>query len=487
MDGIAHDARIPAGKPAGHHILRESFDVRFWKIRRYKGKRGRTYAVRWTVAGREFHQSYETSALADSRLAELRTFAREGVAFDAEAGLPVPEVRKTRAEAAQSSELSWYEHAVRYVSRRWDGQAGNSRRSTGETLATVTPVLLSPGKGRPDDKTLRRALYGWAFRNKPDPPEDLAHVLEWVADHSRPLADLADVDVMLDVLDAISRKLDGKPAAANTIARKRAVLSNVLDYAVGHGLDANPLPQAAKMWTKPKTTEGAVDPQVVVNRRQADELLTAVSYQGPTGPRLVAFFACLYFAGLRPAEAAELRVEANLKLPADYGWGTLYLRRSAPSVAPSWSGSRRRRDPRPLKHRAREEVRPVPCHPALTGYLRWHVHQFGVTPDGRLFRGARGRDLSESVYARVWRGARLLAFTPSAANSTLARHPYDLRHACLSTWLNGGVEPTQVAEWAGHSVDVLLRVYAKCIAGRDEINRRRIEEAFRDDWDRDGA
>ena len=72
MDGITHDVRIPAGKPAGDHILRESFDVRFWKIRRYKGKRGRTYAVRWTVAGREFHQSYETSALADSRLAELR-------------------------------------------------------------------------------------------------------------------------------------------------------------------------------------------------------------------------------------------------------------------------------------------------------------------------------------------------------------------------------------------------------------------------------
>jgi hypothetical protein len=33
--------------------------------------------------------------------------------------------------------------------------------------------------------------------------------------------------------------------------------------------------------------------------------------------------------------------------------------------------------------------------------------------------------------------------------------PYDLRHACLSTWLNGGVYPTQVAEWAGYSVDVL--------------------------------
>jgi hypothetical protein len=44
-------------------------------------------------------------------------------------------------------------------------------------------------------------------------------------------------------------------------------------------------------------------------------------------------------------------------------------------------------------------------------------------------------------------------------------------------------DPTHVAEWAGHSVAVLLRVYAKCISGREELNRRRIEEALRDDDD----
>lgn len=44
-----------------------------------------------------------------------------------------------------------------------------------------------------------------------------------------------------------------------------------------------------------------------------------------------------------------------------------------------------------------------------------------------------------------------------------SRRVYDLRHACASTWLNGGVPPAQVAEWAGHSVSVLLKVYAKCI------------------------
>jgi hypothetical protein len=51
----------------------------------------------------------------------------------------------------------------------------------------------------------------------------------------------------------------------------------------------------------------------------------------------------------------------------------------------------------------------------------------------------------------------------------------------LSTWLNGGVYPTQVAEWAGHSVDVLLRIYAKCVVGQDELAKRRIAEALRQD------
>ncbi|MEU6035279.1 hypothetical protein ABZ801_07695 [Actinomadura sp. NPDC047616] len=48
----------------------------------------------------------------------------------------------------------------------------------------------------------------------------------------------------------------------------------------------------------------------------------------------------------------------------------------------------------------------------------------------------------------------------------------------MSTWLNGGVPPTQVAEWAGHSVDVLLRIYAKCIEGQYQAARRRIEDAL---------
>ena len=101
--------------------------------------------------------------------------------------------------------------------------------------------------------------------------------------------------------------------------------------------------------------------------------------------------------------------------------------------------------------------------------------------DGRLFAGVRGGELPTITYRRAWIKARQLALTPAEQASPLARRPYDLRHACLSTWLNGGVYPTQVAEWAGHSVDVLLRIYAKCIAGQDELAKRRIDEALRQD------
>ena len=71
----------------------------------------------------------------------------------------------------------------------------------------------------------------------------------------------------------------------------------------------------------------------------------------------------------------------------------------------------------------------------------------------------------------------IIAFTPGESASLLARRPYDLRHAAVCTRLNAGVPAPQVAEWAGHSVDVLLRVYAKCISGQRDEAKRRIEEA----------
>lgn len=51
------------------------------------------------------------------------------------------------------------------------------------------------------------------------------------------------------------------------------------------------------------------------------------------------------------------------------------------------------------------------------------------------------------------------------------------RHAAVSAWLNRGVSVTEVAEWAGHSVAVLLDVYAKCLEGGRQEALRRLDEA----------
>jgi hypothetical protein len=60
------------------------------------------------------------------------------------------------------------------------------------------------------------------------------------------------------------------------------------------------------------------------------------------------------------------------------------------------------------------------------------------------------------------------------SNHSASRRTYDLRHTCLTNWLNSGVPAAQVAEWAGNSVPVLLSTYVNCIAGTEEEMKRRV-------------
>lgn len=60
----------------------------------------------------------------------------------------------------------------------------------------------------------------------------------------------------------------------------------------------------------------------------------------------------------------------------------------------------------------------------------------------------------------------------------MAKRPYDLRHACVSFWLAVGVPAAQVAKWAGHSITVLLEVYATVIAGLHNAALRQIDQGL---------
>lgn len=164
------------------------------------------------------------------------------------------------------------------------------------------------------------------------------------------------------------------------------------------------------------------------------------------GHRLVAFFATLYYAGLRSAEGVALRVN-DCYLP-DAGWGRLTLAQTLPVTSKRWTDDGERHERRGLKQRPVKAARIVPIPPSLVAILKAHIEEFGTAEDGRLFRNERGGILGASTYSRAWEEARQLAFTPAQVESPLAGRPYDLRHAALSTWLNVGVSPADVAKCA---------------------------------------
>jgi hypothetical protein len=71
------------------------------------------------------------------------------------------------------------------------------------------------------------------------------------------------------------------------------------------------------------------------------------------------------------------------------------------------------------------------------------------------------------------------ALTEREATFPPASGPYALRHAGGPH----GSTPRYRTEWAKHSVNVLLRVYAKCVVGQDSTTRRLISEALKSPQD----
>jgi integrase len=460
-----------------------TFDVKVWKIREkqrptVKGLAGRTsYQLRWMVRKERFTKTFTTQALAQSYQARLISAQKSGEAFRCSDGLPISLGRGL-------TEQNWFDLASRYVETKWVRAAAKSRSSIADALASATLGMLSTQRGKPEDRILRRSMTGWAFniklRNTPKPPE-IEEALRWLSKNTLSVSQLDEPSKVREVLERLALRMDGKPAAANTVNRKRAVFYNLLEFAIeAKALTVNRIPELK--WKGPREVR-AIDKRVVVNPVQAKKLLVAVKAQRiegqprrSAGSNLFAFFGSMYYSALRPEEAAMLGVE-DLKLPAS-GWGEILLSRTAPIAGAAWTDSGDRRDRRGLKHRGNGEVRPVPCPPPLTTLFHEHLLEVGTAADGRLFRNLDGGDLAESTISRVWDRARKAVFTDQEYKSVLAKRPYDLRHACVSTWLAAGVPSTQVAQWAGHSVAILHEIYAKIIAGQESAALAKIDQVL---------
>ncbi|GAA4997485.1 tyrosine-type recombinase/integrase [Yinghuangia aomiensis] len=457
----------------------KSYKVKIWAIRKNTTSKRPSYQVRWSVDGREFSAVYGTKALAESHRADLVKATRNGEGFDTETGLPDSLMPKPKA-------VTWYEFAALYVDMKWKDAAAKSRDGMTDALATVLPSLAEEQPTRPSDRVLRRALrYFYLAPASREPgetrevPSDVAKALAWLTKASLPVAAIADPIHGRAALDAITRKLDGTRAGTEMIRRKRAVLANVIGYAIERGeLAENPLPKIR--WTMPKTVQ-RLDRRRVANPRQLEELLTAVSYVGgykrARGRRLVAFFACLYYATMRPAEVVNLK-ESGCHLP-ETGWGSLTIEKTKPLAGKQWTDSGESHDDRGLKQRAEGETRVIPIPPVLVAYLRAHLDEFGTATDGRVFGNERGGLVGSSTYDRVWHEARMYALTEPQRESLLAQRPYDLRHAGISFGLRATRDPARIAERAGHSVEVMMTRYSWVLDEHDASANKVMDDALR--------
>ena len=398
-----------------------SFDVRVFAIRRRPGRTA--FEVRWRVAGRDKSRSFMTWALADSYRAELVRAARQGAEFDPGTGEP------ESWTAPEAVTVTWYRHAMAYAELKWPRLAPHSRASLADALATVTPLLTRETGRRPPEGTVRAALYGHAFnpqqRRSRAPDPGTVGTLAWLERVSLPVSQLSDPHVIRTALDGLCTRLDGSPAAANTISRKRAVFHAALGYAVELGLlPANPVEKV--QWRAPR---GRRRRQPCHRRQPEHRCGRSWPMSRVSGRNLPRSSAACTTRRCAPRKPSPFAATTSSSPPTAAGRSSSPPPARAP--APPGPAPATPHEARGLKHRPDGTIRVVPIPPVLARILHRHLRDHGTTPDGRLFCGARGGMLSESVYGRTWHAARQAALGPELAATALARRPYDLRHAAF--------------------------------------------------------
>ena len=150
-------------------------------------------------------------------------------------------------------------------------------------------------------------------------------------------------------------------------------------------------PLSGLRWNAPAVSE-EVDPAAVPNPAQVARLLAAVAQQRGRGPHLEAFFGCMYYAAMRPAEVIHLRFE-QCHLP-DFGRGMLNLSGGVVTSGKEWTDSGSVHEVHYLKRRAATATRPVPIPPQFVRMLR------GRTSNASAWR--RTADCSGIRPATTW-------------------------------------------------------------------------------------
>lgn len=447
--------------------------LRVFNLNERVGSKNR-WQVRWRVNGRDASRQFRTKAAARDFHAKL--ILADGEDFDPATKLP----QSWSKTATETTATTCYALVVACLAHKWPGWAATTRKSELETLTLIAQTLVRGGAAPGEETTehLRQWLAEAALIDPPESFNDLtnrcrgdddAAAHRWLTKHSLPITEL-DTEIAEGLLEVLAQRRDGNgPVSAVVIRRRRTQFGAFLKYCVRRGhLPTDPL--ATTDWKAP-LVDREVARALLMSPTDVERLLEVMRDCGKVGPRLVAFFATLFYAGLRPSEALALTTD-DLTLPRS-GWGEIVVRNALTSPGRRFTNDGSRRDRRHLKWRSQSSTRHVPIPPILVTHLRRHVHSYPTPTDLPLFTNSVGNPLDHGRYCKVFSAAKKAAFD---ASSPLQRStPYDLRHANATLLLNAGGSVADTARRLGHSPDVLLRVYAGVMTTDEALSNRRID------------
>ncbi len=405
-------------------------------------KEKRRYRLKWRIDGRDFSRSFKVKAQGERFRSELLVAVADGTRFDPATGRPLPWVK---------SDATWWTWSREWLGLKWPRWAGKTRSSGVESLVALTPHLVRPGAPDPPAE-LRSWLRNVGFPPQTDPVDLEGPELAWLERWSVPLEEL-EPSILEATLNASTLKRDGTVMVASVVRRRRNSLKTVLTAAVRRGLIvSNPMDRVE--WEMPQHSL-EVDVSTVASIGDVDDVVELVADLPRGGGRYAAFFAAIGLAGLRPSEAAALEI-ADLDLP-ETGWGTARLRGAITSPGTRYTADGGTTEAKGLKHRAQGSTREVPLPPDLVDRLRTHLKRW-PSESGKVFENGEAHPVTAENYGPVWGRARRELWPEGhpLAKATV----YGLRHTAATTMLRAGVMPSEVARRLGHSVDVLMRVYA---------------------------
>lgn len=271
-----------------------------------------------------------------------------------------------------------------------------------------------------------------------------------------------------DIEEFIERVQIERKVTPATAKHHYGVLRQVLAFAVRkQAMKVNPADGVRLDWS-PAVNRAPFEPQAL-SEAEVRALADALRARSPGTPwaLMVEFMA---YTGLRAGEVAGLnvgdlrilasgrtikRAEVHVRRIRVRGKGNTYDQPNLPKTG---------------------KVRKVPILPAwlradLAAYLAEHPHSEDLNaplwPGATAVRGTGPKDWSsvpnfdkawdrDPFYRRHFKPALKLAGLPHV-------RLHDLRHTAGSIMLAKGIPPYRVAEYMGHSVDVLLRIYASVL------------------------